>query len=188
MTVDKTTQGQPAKVSLCFAENQAENPWSAYHVDRGFAPADSTVTVLASEGPHNIHELVSVRAESLMRTIVGAMSHAGHNNIYLRGDIMLVLCPEHARTLANDGWDKEDVRRALWERAGLPAAVSSEEMLHHVREVQPAGSPEFDSVTGRIPLTARAEQIRIVVAGGAGKHSSWLPTFGLTHSGIARIE
>jgi hypothetical protein len=33
---------------------------------------------------------------------------------------------------------------------------------------------------GRIPLVDRWEEIQIAVAGGAGKHSAFIPTFGAT--------
>jgi hypothetical protein len=42
---DRSTQGSPAKFSYCIAENEARNPWTPLHVDRGFASTVSTVTV-----------------------------------------------------------------------------------------------------------------------------------------------
>src|SRR5882762_3137562 len=53
-TGDRATQGSPAKMAYCIAENEAENPWEPLHVEHGF-PADvSTVTTIGCEGPHNI--------------------------------------------------------------------------------------------------------------------------------------
>ena len=40
---------------------------------------------------------------------------------------------------------------------------------------------------GRIPVARAPEDIRILVAGGAGKHSAWIPTFGATYSQTCRI-
>ena len=36
--MDRSTQGNPAKFTFCFGENEEENPWTPYHVQRGFAP------------------------------------------------------------------------------------------------------------------------------------------------------
>ena len=45
--MDKATQGQPAKYTMCCAENEAASPWPPLHVERGFAADASTVTVVA---------------------------------------------------------------------------------------------------------------------------------------------
>ena len=54
--MDRSTQGNPAKYTFCFGENEEENPWTPYHVQRGFAPTDSVVTVMSGEGPHNLND------------------------------------------------------------------------------------------------------------------------------------
>ena len=53
---DMSTQGAPSKYTYCVAENEEANPWTPLHVERGFAPEQSTVTVLAGEPPHNIND------------------------------------------------------------------------------------------------------------------------------------
>src|SRR3546814_279807 len=52
---DRATHGTPAKFSFCLAENEMASPWEPLHVRRGFAPRQSTVTVHASEAPHEIN-------------------------------------------------------------------------------------------------------------------------------------
>jgi len=48
---DRATQGSPAKIAHCVAENEAENPWEPLHVEAGL-PADvSVATVFGCEGP-----------------------------------------------------------------------------------------------------------------------------------------
>src|SRR5437868_3871478 len=42
---DQSTQGTATKYFCCIAENEEDSPWEPLHVDRGFAPSDSTVTV-----------------------------------------------------------------------------------------------------------------------------------------------
>jgi hypothetical protein len=184
--VDKSTQGQPTKYSLCFAENLDESPWGPYHVDRGFAASDSTVTVIAAEGPINMHDPASTSAANFLQYVVGSMAHCGHNNLYHLGDLFLVLCPEHAAMLARDGFDRERVRQELFARARVPANVVGRETFEHFITHWPRRE-EVDYETSRLALTETAEQIHIAVAGGPGKHSTWLPTFGLTYSTIEKL-
>src|SRR5688572_5964106 len=53
--MDRATHGQPAKYTFCCAENEAENPWEPLHVERGFAPERSTVTVVDALGIWNMN-------------------------------------------------------------------------------------------------------------------------------------
>ena len=39
-----------------------------------------------------------------------------------------------------------------------------------------------------IPLVRTPGDIRVIVAGGSGKHSAWCPTFGATRSATRRIR
>ena len=50
-TGDRATQGSPAKIAYCVAENEDANPWEPLHVEHGF-PADvSMVTAIGVRGP-----------------------------------------------------------------------------------------------------------------------------------------
>src|SRR2546422_111037 len=53
---DRATQGSPAKLAYCVAENEAESPWEPLHVEAGFPRDVSVVTVFGCEGPHNIQD------------------------------------------------------------------------------------------------------------------------------------
>ena len=48
---DMSTQGAPSKYTYCVAENEEANPWEPLHVERGFAPDLSTVTVVGGDRP-----------------------------------------------------------------------------------------------------------------------------------------
>ena len=94
------TQGQPAKYAYCVAENEAESPWNPLHVERGFAAADSTVTVTAADGPHNLNDHISQKPDGILATITSALSDIGCNNAYLYGQPAIAFGPEHAAILA----------------------------------------------------------------------------------------
>jgi hypothetical protein len=183
---DRATQGHPGKFTYCLAENEAESPWEPLHVERGFAPSASTVTVCGSEGPHNVNDHGSTTAAGLLRALVGTAAVTGSNNVYLGGEPLLLLGPEHAQTIAGSGWSKRDLKRAVWEQARVRLADLSPENLQRFGVIDP---PRF---TGRPPdadvaLAPSADDIMVVVAGGPGKHSAIIPTFGATRSVTVEI-
>lgn len=169
---DRSTQGSPSKFSYCIAENEAANPWGPLHVERGFDADLSTVTAFGAEGPHNIQEHYSNSGEGLLLTIAGAMGQAGSNNILRHGHPLLTLGPEHAATIAADGYSKADIRRFIFERARYPIDRLSPEYQAELRPLNASSEDELARICNR------AEDISIIVAGGAGKHSCWQPTFG----------
>jgi hypothetical protein len=176
--VDRATMGQPGKYTFCFAENEAQSPWEPYRVEHGFALEDTTVTVVGAEAPHNINDHGSTDAEGLLRTIAGSMATAGNNNLYWLGDTFLVLGPEHAAQLAREGLSKNDVKGELHRRARFPGAAMSTGQLAHLRSWIPEDErAAYADASGSIPLVRRPEDIHILIAGGPGKHSMWIPTW-----------
>ena len=176
---DRATQGSPAKFAFCAAENAAASPWPPFHATRGLAPDESAVTVFGCEGPHNIQDHGSNTADGVLRTIAGAMGQAGSNNILARGSPVLALGPEHAATVAAGGWSRADVQRYLFERARYPLAELSDEFFETVRDHVPRDAPAPPLARDALaPIADGPEAIHVIVAGGPGKHSCWLPGFG----------
>lgn len=175
---DRSTQGSPAKYTYCIAENEAANPWQPLHVELGHDPDASTVTVFGCEGPHNIQEHYSNSGEGILLTIAGAMGQAGSNNILRHGFPLLTLGPEHAATIAADGYSKDDVKRFIWERARFPLDMLSAE---YGAELRPFNGGDMARIA------ERPEDITVIVAGGPGKHSSWQPTFGGFTKPVTRV-
>ncbi|HXH82644.1 MAG TPA: hypothetical protein VNN07_06915, partial [Candidatus Tectomicrobia bacterium] len=119
---DRATQGSPAKIAYCVAENEAESPWEPLHVEAGFPPDVSTVTAFGCEGPHNIQDHYSSTGLGVLRTVAGAMGQAGSNNLLGAGWPLLSLGPEHAATIARDGFSKRQVKEFLFAHARFPLA------------------------------------------------------------------
>jgi hypothetical protein len=176
--LDKATMGQPGKYSYCIAENEDESPWEPLHVERGFDRDASTVTVAAAEAPHNINDHGSTTAEAVLTTISGAVGSAGNNNLYGVGDLFVVLGPEHAATIAAGGYSKKDVQEYIFEHARVPAGKISPEQLVHMQ----AGRDDFVDPDGTLRMAQGAGAVNVIVAGAPGKHSMWIPTFGVTYS------
>ncbi|MBM4439830.1 MAG: hypothetical protein FJ027_05395 [Candidatus Rokubacteria bacterium] len=173
-TGDRSTQGSPSKIAYCVAENEAENPWQPLHVEHGH-PADvSTVTAFGCEAPHNIQDHYSNTARGVLLIVAGAMGQAGSNNLLGRGWPLLSFGPEHAATVAKEGFTKQQVKEFLFEHARYPLAKLGAEY----RAAQLTRNDVQDTPDAMVPIVRAPEDISIIVAGGAGKHSSWQPTFG----------
>jgi hypothetical protein len=183
---DRATQGHPGKYAYCVAENESASPWEPLSVERGFQAEDSTVTVCGSEGPHNINDHGSTTAEDIVTTVAGTAAIAGSNNIYLGGEPLVVLGPEHAATVASSGWSKDQFKRALWERACVPLGRLAPENIERFATIYPEGFKDKSAATPA-PITRDWRDIMVIVAGGAGKHSVYIPTFGATRSVTRRI-
>jgi hypothetical protein len=171
---DRATQGSPAKIAYCVAENEAESPWEPLHVEAGLPAGTSTVTVFGCEGPHNIQDHYSNTARGVLLTVAGAMSQAGSNNLLGRGWPLLSLGPEHAATIAREGYTKQQVKEFLFEHARYPLAkLGLEYQRQQIERWGVVNAPDT-----MVPIVRTADDISVIVVGGAGKHSSWQPTFG----------
>ena len=113
----KATMGQPGQYSAIIGENEEESPWEPFHTERGFSEDDSAITLFAGGGPQQISDFQSRSAEQLMYSIGLTMGGGlwNYKNYPLFGDTILVLSPEHAHTIAADGWSRKDVRQFLYD-------------------------------------------------------------------------
>ena len=184
--IDKSTQGSPAKYTYCAAENEPASPWQPFHVERGFHPEDNAITVFAAEGPHNINDHDSTTGEEILKTIAATMATSGNNNFtFFSGEPILILGPEHAMTIAGDGFSKEQVKDFIVQHACVPREAVSDEHIEYRRKSPDRYGQYIDSKL--IPL-AKREDIVVMVMGGTGRHSCFIPTFGLNNSVTKAIK
>ena len=172
--MDRSTHGSPGKYAFCFGENEEESPWEPYHVRKGFAASESVVTTMAAEPPHNINDHGSNTGAGILTTIASTMSQSGANNTYLQGPTFVVLGPEHAQTVARDGFSVEAVQAFLYEHSKVHVSRISKENFESWE-----GQDRF-AVNDHYYPAASPAAIQVVVAGGAGKHSAFIPSFGDT--------
>jgi hypothetical protein len=174
-----STMGHPGRYTYCIGEYEEASPWEPLHVERGFAPADSTVTLFSGESPFSVNDHLSRTAPQLAASL--GWSAAGvwnHKSFPLYGHTLFVIGPEHARTLAGDRWGKAEVRRFLFERLQrpvrelVPGRDGGEGLPEHV--LRKFAHPEREET--RVPKFRAPEHIKIVVAGGtAGRFSAIVP-------------
>jgi hypothetical protein len=168
--VERSTLGNPMKFTMCFAEWEERSPWPALHVERGFEPEDSVVTVFAmTGGPVHIVDQKSRAPDQ----VAGSLGH-GLEGVFLPQmknlpvDALLVVCPEHIDTLTREGeYSKDRLRERIQEVTAQPSSDL------HVDETLGAGTPAFDKKQAPVSKFASTDYIHIVVAGSeAGKFSS----------------
>lgn len=172
---DMALLGHPGKFTFCLAEAEEASPWDPQHVDQGYRPDQSAVTVVGAEPPHSVifsNDADDPRsAERLLDTLAAVLANVGSNNAHFRcGAQTVVLNPEHATVLAEAGHDRRQVKEQLAERAVNPASRLAEL------------NPTFAGRTGAGgPSEIRAVQdpddILLLVAGGSGLYSAVMPSW-----------
>jgi len=184
--MDRATQGQPGKYTFCCAENEAANPWTPLHVERGYASTASTVTVVGAEGTMNMNTHCK-DADDLLRVIAETMVHPASNEYCHGGEPWLIFAPEHADILDAAGYSKPRIKQRLWELARLPARrMAAKDLLR----VCASRTAELGAITPETLLTIspRPDDIWFVVAGGPGTHSVYVPSFGNTRAVTREIR
>ena len=182
---DAATHGQPAKYTFCAAENLAESPWGSFARSRGVS-APSAVTVHCGEGPHNVHDAEAAGEPGLiLDKIASAMTSLGMNNAPIsQGEFFIILGPEHAASMAQRAMSRDDVSSYLFDRARMPASL----FRHHFEELAWARWMHTVPDDHLLPMTGDAGNIKVVVAGGPGKHSLVVPSWGMTRSITLPVE
>jgi hypothetical protein len=188
-TVDRSTQGAPSKYSFCIAENVEASPWGSFVTDRGLADGANAVTVFGGEPPHNVNDHEHGEAEGILRVAADVLRTLGSNTWFIawhgQKELMLILGPEHAASIAASGWSRRKVREYLYHAVSRRRDELASGGMYGMRDWPPelnAMAPE-----ALIPAVPSADDILILVAGGAGKHSAVLPSFGATVSVTRQI-
>ena len=184
--MDKATLSSPGRYSFCFAENEARSPWEPLHVERGYAADSSTVTLAGILGVYRIMESTSGTGFGVLGTIVGNMKTVGIANYYQQatgGQVILVLCPEHATEIAASGLSKDDVKDYVFHNARMPVG-QLKGIAHYGNRTWPAWIDESrDDVM--VPIVRSARDV--VVAGSRRRRAPFLLDGRLgSHPGLHR--
>ena len=177
---DMSTFGAPSKFSYLAAENEAQSPWEPLHVERGIPREASAVTVIGAECPRNVNDHESITGEGILTTIAGTLVGTGTNDIYYESQPLIVMGPEHARTVADGGYSKAGAKRYIHEHAHLPLGRFSKENIERRMRITWKEKYATAGLDAPVYMVQKPEDILIAVIGGAGKHSAVIQTFGAT--------
>jgi len=181
---DRSTQGSPSKYSFCIAENADASPWGSFVTDRGLAEGTDAVTVFGGEPPHNVNDHEHGDAEGILRVAADVLRTLGSNTWFIawhgRKELMLILGPEHAASIAGSGWSRKQVREYLFRAISRRREELALGGMYGMRD-WPAELNQT-AADALIPMVPSPDDLLILVAGGEGKHSAAVPSFGATVS------
>lgn len=134
--MDMDTIGTSNKYSFCVAEHAAKSHWRPWHVEQGFDPDQSTVSIaLVYPGP-DVHDMTSTTPEDFLDTLASLTAHyRGTASVgrWLYGGRaepesgkkilernVLLLAPDHARLMREHDWSRERVGEYLYKKSRMP--------------------------------------------------------------------
>jgi hypothetical protein len=177
--LDKATFGHPGKYTYCIAENEAESPFPPAHTTRGFDASQSTVTVFPGEAPHNVNNH-SADPQELLGAIADTLATLGNNNMYVSGEVMVVLGLDHAGLLDEAGFRRHNVQEFLYEKARRTVGELRGHGMYAydlARNLWPKWVDREDDEAS-VPIVRRPGDVHVIVAGGVGPHSLVIPGWG----------
>jgi hypothetical protein len=178
--ISMSTFGHPGRYTYCIGENEEASPWPPFHAGRGLSADTSAVTLFAGDAPHGISDHASRTARQLGGSIGWSMAGLWNSKHFpLYSHTMLIVGPEHARTFADSGWSKDDLKREL-----LPDADHGEGT--NLRYGKSQTRRDEDAMIAKFAST---EEIHVVVAGGtAGRFSVAIPGWLGTRNGSRPVS
>jgi hypothetical protein len=168
--LDRSTLGHGGKYTYCIAENEVDSPWPPLHVERGFQPDESTVTVFAALAPHQFYNQLSHSAEGILTTACAHMRISA--GVGMQPQYVLVIAGEHMQVIAKEGWSKDDIKRFCFENT-----QSSHAELKRINVMPGKINPEDETMMKTLVCTL--EDFIVISAGSrVGAFSAYIPGWG----------
>jgi hypothetical protein len=161
---DRSALGEPGKYTLCIGENETDTHWQPLHVERGFAPEQSAVTVFAcwsprqvrcDKGPELTLDYVADVASTLGTSLCTADSVGDPTLVVRQGQVVITIA---GASEFWHGWSKADVRAYLYPRIRRSLADLKKAQLVHA-------AIESGDTERYVHLVPEPEDILIVYAG-----------------------
>jgi len=173
------TQGNPLNYNnICFAENQERSPWEPFHVQKGFAADQSTVSVFRGRTYTHILEIRARTWQQQVLNLVGAYTPVPQTGL------TLLLEPLAARALKErEGFDtKQKLAHWFHTHSTLPYETYWDYQLvvNYIEPLARKGQEPFASYLAQppgsqVPRFADPERISALVVGGE-KNAYWFAT------------
>ena len=180
--LDRGCMGSLTKFGVCFGEDEERSPWEPFHVSRGFAPDDSTVTVATIQDPEMLGNRYGQSAESIMQATADAMASHGLAVHFHETQWLWIVGHWHADMLGRQGWDRPRMQQYVQEWAWRPRAT-----YKRLGAIRGDITPEDE--TARVYAAPAPEDIFIVKAGGnSGIYSELIKIYYGVLAVTARID
>jgi hypothetical protein len=191
--VDKSSFGGPADyVAWILGENESKLPkgWDPLHVSRGFQKGDSVVTVFGSYPPVDLTDHWSQTVEDSFDAWKSLASPRIDSGGACRpeksvNDYFVILGPEHAALAQQANMNKDQYRKAFWEKVRQPISWYPKACIHMKNIEKYYGiKPTPETL---LPMTDKPERINFMVGGGAGRHSLFFTPFWGTNAASKKV-
>jgi len=172
-TYARSCFASPLQYTFCSGEDEENSPWEPFHVERGFAHDVSVVSVF------RVTSYIALFApldwdqspRGLLQHTGLSMGSPGNTAMYAGSlSCLLLFNHERARLLADAGISKAQAKAMLYEFSMMPVAGFRPGDLEVLRE-------KGRVVDERVSLVDSPDDIHIVVMGGPGIHTVYLPGF-----------
>ena len=173
--LDASSVGHPGKYTLCFAENPPAPPWPSLAVEKGYGPDDTTVTIMAVEGPRQIANQLNERPEDVLASFAAAMRMPSTFIVGKGGQCVVLLGHEHALAVHQAGWTKQQAREFLAEHS----RVTPDELVGGGIRIETGAQHDMTpGPDGKLPTVPTPDDIVLVTAGGPGAGwSAYMPAW-----------
>lgn len=176
--------------NVVFAEDEEGLPqgWPSHAAERhGYAPGTNSISLIFATGTSNIKrrgagkETAEEDAVQGLYRIAGflAAPHLHYTTGYDKGTPGVVLISRVvAGSLAALGWNKQKFREFLWEHSKIPMELLRRAGAPGWIRIAPGQTARDTINLESWPITARPENISVVVSGGAhSSHAFWMQAY-----------
>ena len=180
--MDMDTIGTTRKFVHCIAENEEMSPWDPFHVDQGFSPDESTVSVFITDGEVDVQDQGNTSAEGLLKTIAYGSTFGTYGMGVSGGaERLIFMPPDVARPVGAQGFSKQETKQFIH----FHANNSLGKMIQYIplddarvgrqwRWLE--GLTEKERLDITIPLLESADRLSIVVVGADRAKTLVMPT------------
>lgn len=166
--LDASSLGHPGKYTFCFAERPPVAPWETLSVDKGYTADDTTVTIMATEGPRQVANHLNEDPAGVLLSFAAAMKAPSNFITGKSGQVTIVMGHEHELALRQGGWSKKQAIDFLVEHSRVTLAEIEAGGIIIETGAQHNMTPAAD---GKIAVVATPNDIVLITAGGPG--SGW---------------
>jgi hypothetical protein len=158
-----------------LAEAEEDSPWEPLSVERGFKLGSSVVTIQSGTGMGD-HFITSGDALNQLKQLSREVSQAltltplAVFKFGPEAHPLICLSPLVAKTIAQGGYSKNDVKKYLYENARIPAKLFEEKINYDLPQAVESGKlprvfTESTDPQRMVPLVRLPEDFFIVVSG-----------------------
>ncbi len=195
---DRASFSWPLCYSFCFGEDEESSaPWLPLHVQRGFEPSDSTVTIASLIDMLHISSGLSRNPREVLDDVARTVRFHGTiaDTDEFIGDqaaITFVVGPEHMRYFHEFNWSKADAQTYLLDRLQKPTRGPNDAAIQFTRPDQlvfvAAGGGGMSEVVALMPhLSATLTELVIPAEPTKGTQVDTQQALGVLHD-ILRVD